>query len=82
MLTTRTHVLRYDFITHDHTAPKGSGYCVDQWTEQRLVRDWMLFGWRFWRQVIDVEVVPPHVLIARACMGGSDWQSKFKECIK
>ena len=66
---------------------KGSGYCDEQQRIQQLVRrTWHRFlFWTFKHdEVIDEEIVPPHVWIGLGALGfdSSNWRSKFAEYIK
>lgn len=76
-VVTKISVERRDFIRYDRENPRGSGYCAEQWTEQRLVKRWNLFGVCVWKKVLDSERVPAWAVIQEGCLGGTDWRSKF-----
>ena len=55
---------------YDRESPRGSGYCADQWVEEREVTRWRLFGVPVWFRDLLVREVPPHEWIATATLGG------------
>lgn len=60
---------------------KGSGYCEDQQDVQNLIKEWRLFGIKIWSMRIDYEIVPDYAIAQAACLGFTDWKSKFREYI-
>ena len=60
---------------------KGSGYCEDQQDVQNLIKEWRLFGMKIWSKRIAFEIVPDFVIAQAACLGSTDWKSKFAEYI-
>lgn len=44
---------------------------------QELRKEWLLWGVVVWYATIDFEVIPSFAWIANACLGGSEWVSKF-----
>jgi hypothetical protein len=60
---------------------KGSGYCEDQQDVQNLIKEWRLFGVRIWSIRLDYEIVPDYAIAQAACLGFTDWKSKFYEFI-
>lgn len=46
---------------------------------QLLLREWRLWGVRVWSRELDREDVPVWASIQLACLGSSDWRSKFND---
>lgn len=85
LLSVSVEVLRYDWTTYGKFGcgeGRGSGYCLDQGTTQKLVKRWRLFGRVIWTKVLDEESVPSFVTIEVATLGSTNWRSKFAEYIK
>ena len=85
ILPSTIEVVREDWAKYgprgsDHS--EGSGYCLKQWTKQKLVKKYRIFGLVFWTEVLDVEDVPEFAVIEKAAFGETRWKSKFTEHIK
>lgn len=81
MITVTYRVDRVRRAFFDVNAPRGSGYCAD-WTDtQHLMRELRVLGVRVWSWEVDREEVPAWASAQSACLGFTDWRSKFAEHI-
>ena len=62
---------------------------VRRWTNrytfesrQELCRNTLFCGVRIWIRVLDTEEVPIWATIQAACLGSTEWRSKFADYIK
>ena len=46
---------------------------------QKLEKDFFLFGFKIWTITQDVEEVPIWASIESACLGSTQWKSKFSQ---
>lgn len=84
MLTTSIVVRRIKGTLYGTIAQgtfKGSGYCEDHYDRQYLIKEWRLFGFRVWKRTLDSEDVPVYASVSLACVGYTEWRSKFQEYI-
>ena len=50
-------------------------------SEQRLTKEYRLFGLKIWSTVLDTEEVPTWASIQVGCLGYTEWISKFSKYI-
>lgn len=73
-LTSRLRVTRH----HIEVGRDGQGRCDETWCEQKLWREWLLWGRVLFRWEIDHETVPVYAWAGSACLGDTcGWVSKF-----
>lgn len=46
---------------------------------QDLCKEWSLWGFVVWQEILDSEVVPSWSNICRATLGYTEWKSKFHD---
>ena len=46
---------------------------------QNLAKQYTVFGFVIYSQIIDTEEVPSYARIAHNCLGSTDWKSKFAQ---
>lgn len=58
------------------------GYCRSQEDYQYLIRKIKVLGVTIWKNRVDQEIIPNHVVISMGCYGDSNgWVSKFAPAI-
>lgn len=68
MFTTRKRVLARSFNEEPYKM-------------QYLVEETLLFGKVIWRRTLDTEEVPVYAWAQHACLGSTEWKSKFRDVI-
>ena len=68
-------------ITHTHRVVRWVSRTDIVDCYQVLLRDTHIFGIRIWSREIDREDIPSWASIQRACLGWTEWRSRFADYI-